>query len=238
MKQIKLFGIAVLTAVLLSTSVPVQAAATSGTTLTQSEIAAALEQIAMLQSIIVGLQRQLAVKNMTPGNSIVRFETTMGDFDIELYETAMPITTGNFKSLALSDFYDDTKFHRVIDGFMIQGGDPNSKTDDETRYGTGGPGYYIEDEFVSDARLSNRRGTIAMANSGQPNSGGSQFFINTVDNLSLDFDKVPLTSKHPVFGKVVVGMDVVDAIQKTETNVRDIPLAPVVIENIGLVAGK
>jgi peptidylprolyl isomerase len=113
---------------------------------------------------------------------------------------------------------------------MVQGGDPNTKGDDPTFYGVGGPDYTIEDEFVEG--LSNVRGTIAMANTGQPNSGGSQFFINLVDNTNLDFDKPPLSSKHPVFGKVIAGIDVVDAIAKVQTGPRDIPADPVVIETI------
>ena len=143
----------------------------------------------------------------------------------------MPITAGNFLALAQKDFYDGTKFHRVIGGFMIQGGDPNSKTDTVETYGTGGPGYAIEDEFVKNEKLSNVRGTIAMANSG-PHSGGSQFFINLVDNIGLDFDKPPEQSSHPVFGKVIAGMDIVDAIAQVPTNERDVPLEAVVITDI------
>lgn len=162
----------------------------------------------------------------------VVFETNKGDITLELYTGAMPITTGNFLKLVGEGFYNETKFHRVIDGFMIQGGDPLSKTEDVTRYGTGGPGYTIEDEFVAGEELTNVRGTIAMANTGQPDSGGSQFFINLVDNTGLDFDKEPLTSRHPVFGRVVEGMSVVDQIARVETGARDIPLDPVVITQV------
>lgn len=129
----------------------------------------------------------------------VRIETSMGDIVIEL-DPAMPITAGNFKDLVQSGYYDGVIFHRIIDGFMIQGGDP-------TGTGRGGPGYFIQDEFATPNR--NDRGTIAMANAG-PNTGGSQFFINLVDNNRLD-------SKHPVFGHVIEGMDVVDAIGKVPT---------------------
>ncbi len=163
------------------------------------------------------------------------FTTNRGTFELELFETQMPITVGNFTKLAGEGFYNGTKFHRVIDGFMIQGGDPNSKTDNAATYGQGGPGYTIQDEFVAGENLSNVRGTISMANTGQPNSGGSQFFINTVDNLGLDYDKDPAASKHPVFGKVIAGMDVVDAISSTETGARDLPVEPVVIEKIDIV---
>lgn len=164
-------------------------------------------------------------------NTRVTLKTTEGDITIELFTKDMPITAGNFLTLAQKDYYDGIKFHRVIDGFMIQGGDPLTKDDSmQARWGTGGPGYAIEDEFV--AGLSNVRGTISMANSG-PNSGGSQFFINLVDNTNLDFDKQPLTSKHPVFGKVVSGMDVVEAIGKTPTSgPGNTPVTPVVINDV------
>lgn len=163
------------------------------------------------------------------------FTTNKGTFELELFEDQMPITVGNFIKLAEEGYYDGTKFHRIIDGFMIQGGDPNTKGDNTASYGTGGPGYTIQDEFVKADNLSNVRGTISMANTGQPNSGGSQFFINTVDNLGLDFDREPLTSKHPVFGHVISGMDVVDAISSVETGARDLPVEPVVIQSLTIV---
>ncbi len=162
-------------------------------------------------------------------NPIAVLETNRGTIEIELYEDVMPITAGNFAKLVDEGFYNGIKFHRVIDGFMIQGGDPNTKTDNVLSYGTGGPGYSIPDEHIAGAKLSNVRGTISMANSG-PNSGGSQFFINLVDNVNLDFDKQPLSSKHPVFGQVVVGMDIVDAIAQVETNPANLPLEDIVIE--------
>lgn len=161
--------------------------------------------------------------------------TNYGDISIELFTDLMPITTDNFITLAEEGFYDGTKFHRVIAGFMLQGGDPLTKGDDTSVYGTGGPGYTIEDEFVSDEKLSNYAGTIAMANTGTPNSGGSQFFINVNDNTNLDFDKPPFSSKHPVFGKVIEGMEVVKEIEQVETTARDMPVSPVVIESIKIV---
>lgn len=171
-------------------------------------------------------------------NRIAVFNTNKGVIEIELFEDKMPITTKNFIKLAEEDFYDGIKFHRVIDGFMIQAGDPNTKGDNVLSYGTGGPGYTIQDEFVADPLLSNVRGTIAMANTGQPNTGGSQFFINTVDNTGLDFDKEPFSSKHPVFGRVIKGLDIVDAISKVEVGQRDLPVEPVVIESIDIKAGE
>jgi len=148
------------------------------------------------------------------GSSTVRvlLKTNMGDIVIELYDD-MPITTGNFKKLVQQGVYDGAIFHRVIDGFMIQGGDP-------TGTGYGDPSIpSITDEFTDHNR--NERGTIAMANAG-PNTGSSQFFINLVDNNRLD-------SKHPVFGKVIQGMDVVDNIAKVNTDENDRPLQEVKI---------
>ncbi len=183
----------------------------------------------------------LEERNIEPTNTmnpVATFTTSMGEIKIELFADKMPITTGNFMKLAEEGFYNGTKFHRIIDGFMIQGGDPLTKGDDPSVYGTGGPGYTIQDEFVADPLLSNARGTISMANTGQPNSGGSQFFINTVDNLALDFDKEPLTSRHPVFGRVVEGMDIVDTISQVETGARDLPVVPVVIESVTVTKGQ
>jgi len=165
-------------------------------------------------------------------NPVAVFETSMGTFKLELFMDQMPITAGNMKTLIEQGYYDGQRFHRIIDGFMIQGGDPQSKDDSlRSRWGTGGPGYTIEDEHV--AGLSNLRGTISMANSG-PQSGGSQFFINLVDNTYLDWDKPPMQSKHPVFGKIVEGMDVIDKIGSVETNMYDQPTTDVVITKVTL----
>ncbi|NLI62519.1 MAG: peptidylprolyl isomerase [Methanosarcinaceae archaeon] len=155
----------------------------------------------------------------------VLLETNLGNLKIKLYDN-MPITAGNFKKLVEQGFYNNLIFHRVIDDFMIQGGCPKGT-------GTGGPGYSIRDEFVEGS--SNIRGTISMANSG-PNSGGSQFFINLVDNTYLDWDKPPASSKHPVFGIVVEGMDVVDKIGKVETDRFDKPLKSVIIKKATVVS--
>jgi peptidylprolyl isomerase len=145
----------------------------------------------------------------------VRLVTSVGNITIELYND-MPITTGNFKNLVQQGVYDNTIFHRVIDGFMIQGGDP-------TGTGYGDPNIpNIPDEFPTGRANSNDRGTVAMANegAGHPNTGSSQFFINLVDNEYLN-------SLHPVFGKVVEGMNVVDNIGKVKTDSNDRPLETV-----------
>jgi peptidylprolyl isomerase len=151
---------------------------------------------------------------MTPSaqeQKLVRLETNMGNITIAL-DPSMPITAGNFETLVKKGFYDGVIFHRVINGFMLQGGDPMGT-------GMGGPGYTIKDEFTNANR--NNRGTISMANAG-PNTGGSQFFINLVNNNFLD-------TKHPVFGNVVEGMDVVDKIGKTKTGTGDRPVQNVTI---------
>lgn len=152
----------------------------------------------------------------------VTLHTTMGDIVIRMHDD-MPITTGNFVKLCKQGFYDGVIFHRVIDGFMIQGGDP-------TGTGMGGPGYNIQDEFGKGH--SNVRGTVSMANTGRPNTGGSQFFINTVDNTYLDKEDPRTPYAHPVFGTVVSGMDVVDRISKVETDRNDRPRVPVKIESV------
>jgi len=166
--------------------------------------------------------RDTTMNRRNDANPLVIFKTNKGDFSVELFVDRMPITAGNFLKLAKEDFYDGVKFHRVIPDFMIQGGDPNSKGDNMATYGTGGPGYTIKDEFVPGN--ANIRGTISMANSG-PDTGGSQFFVNVVDNAGLN-------DKHPVFGEVVDGMGVVDAISKVQTGSRDVPVEPVVIKDI------
>ncbi len=189
------------------------------------------KQIAITAVVVVVAIIILRMGTMT-GNAVamdqtktVKLQTNYGEIVIELYST-MPITAGNFERLVNEGFYDGTRFHRVIDGFMIQGGDPLSRDPASKQlWGTGGSDP-IEDEFVEGS--SNVRGTIAMANSG-PNSGSSQFFINLRDNTYLDWDKPPEQSKHPVFGTVVVGMDVVDAIGHVPTDGRDAPTDDVLI---------
>ncbi|MCL1983799.1 MAG: peptidylprolyl isomerase [Methanomassiliicoccaceae archaeon] len=150
----------------------------------------------------------------------VILHTSAGDIVIGLYDD-MPITAGNFKDLVKKGFYDGTVFHRVIDGFMIQGGCPEGT-------GMGGPGYNIKDEHVKGH--SNIRGTISMANTGRPNSGGSQFFINLVNNAFLDWDNPRTPSAHPVFGEVAEGMNIVDAIGKTKTGRNDRPVNDIKIQ--------
>ncbi|MEK6915761.1 MAG: peptidylprolyl isomerase [Nanoarchaeota archaeon] len=151
---------------------------------------------------------------MVSKHTKVILETNKGNIVLEIYSGEMPITAGNFVKLVKNGFYDGVIFHRVISGFMIQGGDP-------TGTGSGGPGYSIKDEFTGTDLDQNDRGTISMANAG-PNTGGSQFFINLVDNNFLD-------GRHPVFGKVVEGIEIVDIIAQVETDSQDRPLEEIII---------
>ena len=144
-------------------------------------------------------------------------QTNHGAIEIELFDDDAPKTVENFKKLARDGFYDGVIFHRVIQDFMIQGGDP-------TGTGTGGPGYTFEDEFNDNKVV---RGALAMANSG-PNTNGSQFFIVTTDAAPW------LDGKHTVFGTVVDGMDVVDKIEASETDHNDRPSPEAVIERVAL----
>ncbi|HIH39034.1 peptidylprolyl isomerase [Candidatus Woesearchaeota archaeon] len=146
----------------------------------------------------------------------IKVETNKGTFVIELFDDKAPITAGNFKKLVGEGFYDGVIFHRVIDGFMIQGGDP-------TGTGMGGPGYKIQDEFDSSIKHTGP-GILSMANSG-PNTGGSQFFITLAATPWLD-------GKHTIFGKVVEGMDIVEAIGHTKTGAQDRPVENVVMEKV------
>ena len=151
--------------------------------------------------------------------------TNHGDITIEFLDKDAPNTVANFTKLAREGFYNGTKFHRVIKGFMIQGGDPLTKDDSmQARWGTGGPGYQCADEL--HAHNKNAALTISMANAG-PNTNGSQFFINVADNNFLD-------SKHTVFGTVIAGMDIVNEIQNVRTGDADRPLDPVVVTSVTL----
>jgi len=141
-------------------------------------------------------------------------ETNFGKISFKLIPELAPETVRNFEKLAKDRFYDGTLFHRVIPGFMIQGGDPNTKTDNKSSWGTGGPGYNINAEFSSRSHL---RGIVSMARSQDPNSAGSQFFIVTSDSTFLD-------RQYTVFGEVTEGMDIADKIVNLERDGNDCPL--------------
>ncbi|MEI6835856.1 MAG: peptidylprolyl isomerase [Candidatus Falkowbacteria bacterium] len=151
-------------------------------------------------------------------------KTNEGNIEVKFYPES-PITVNNFMNLAKSGFYNDTKFHRVIKDFMIQGGDPLSKGTDTSVYGTGGPAYRFADEFNSHKLVA---GSLAMANSG-PGTNGSQFFIVTATETPW------LDGVHTNFGEVVKGMDIVQTIGNTETGARDLPTKDIVVKNIELV---
>lgn len=168
-------------------------------------------------------------------NPVAVFDTTLGTFRVEVFQDTMPITAGNFLKLVQDGFYDGLHFHRVISNFMIQFGCPYSRDPNDRRAGTGGPPHgNIQDEFTQ--RLSNRRGTLSMANTGRPNSGGSQFFVNTVDNGYLDWFDTRTPSKHPVFGQVISGMEVVDQIGNAQTAAGDRPRTPIRVNAITIEA--
>jgi len=159
-------------------------------------------------------------------------ETSLGNFTVELYVDKMPNTAQNFITLAKSGFYDGLHFHRIIDNFMIQFGCPHSRDPRSAHAGTGdAPHGTIRDEHPADAKLSNEPGTLSMANTGAPNSGSCQFFINTVHNSYLDWFTAG-ASKHPVFGRVIEGLDVVKKLEKTRTDGDDRPITPVRMNKI------
>jgi peptidyl-prolyl cis-trans isomerase A (cyclophilin A) len=151
-------------------------------------------------------------------NKIAEVNTNKGNFKIELFGDKAPITVGNFLKLVNDEFYNGCIFHRVIPDFMIQGGCPHGT-------GRGGPGYTIRDEFHPDLKHDSK-GILSMANAG-PNTGGSQFFITVAPTPWLD-------KKHAIFGKVIEGMDVVEAISKVEKDRTDKPLQDVVINSINI----
>jgi peptidyl-prolyl cis-trans isomerase A (cyclophilin A) len=152
-------------------------------------------------------------------NRHAHFVTSKGDFRLELFEDKAPLTTGNFIQLTESGFYNGLIFHRVIDGFMIQGGCPQGS-------GMGGPGYQIDDEFHPELK-HNGPGILSMANAG-PNTGGSQFFITLVPTPHLD-------NRHAIFGQIVEGMDVVSAIGQVQTGAQDRPVDEVVMQSVTIV---
>lgn len=191
--------------------------------------------------MLIGASTSFAAESADKkGPLYATLKTSMGDIVIQLFEDKAPRTVANFVGLATGTkewtdpktgekvkrpLYNGTIFHRVIPGFMIQGGDPLSKDDAmSARWGTGGPGYQFADEIHANNR--NAPGTISMANAG-PNTNGSQFFINTADNAFLD-------TKHTVFGRVVSGLEVVKAIEGTQTGANDRPVQPMVINSITL----
>jgi peptidyl-prolyl cis-trans isomerase B (cyclophilin B) len=154
----------------------------------------------------------------------VNIETNHGKISFDLLPELAPETVRNFEKLTKDGFYDGTLFHRVIPGFMIQGGDPNTKTDNKGSWGMGGPGYNIKAEFSSRSHL---RGIVSMARSQDPNSAGSQFFIVTSDSAFLD-------REYTVFGQVKEGMDIADKIVNVQRDGNDCPLEKVEMKKVSL----
>ena len=189
-------------------------------------------------------------------SKFVEFNTTEGVIKVEVFCDKMPITGYNFLDLVEKGFYNGLHVHRTIPDFMVQFGCPHAKQHGAPNAGTGGPapgssytlpdgkvikrndGGSIPDEFRNPGcpQISNEPGTLSMANTGQPDSGGSQFFLNTVHNSFLDFFDRSTPSQHPVFGKVVGGMDVVMKINTCKTNSQDCPVKPVCFTSAKIVA--
>ena len=160
----------------------------------------------------------------TVGDEIAVMQTNYGKIVIQFFPDKAPKHVENFKKLARGGFYDGTKFHRVIPGFMIQGGDPNSKSDDRSIHGTGGPGHRIPQEFND---TPHDRGILSAARSSDPNSAGSQFFLMVARSPHLD-------RQYSVYGEIIEGLDVVDKIVALPRDHRDNPLPanPAIIESV------
>jgi len=163
--------------------------------------------------LVVILLSTLLLTTLVSAQEIALIETKFGKIEMEFFEDKAPGHVKNFKDLAKKGLYDGTIFHRVIPGFMVQGGDPNTKGDDRSNHGTGGPGYSIKAEFND---TQHKRGILSMARSQDPNSAGSQFFIVVKDAGFLD-------GQYTAFGKVLSGMDVADQIVNAPRDPRDNP---------------
>ncbi len=156
---------------------------------------------------------------------IAVIETQYGNIEVEFFSDKAPGHVKNFKTLAKTGFYDGTLFHRVIPGFMVQGGDPNSKSADRSRHGMGGPGYSIKAEFND---VKHERGVLSMARSQDPNSAGSQFYICVQDSFFLD-------GQYTAFGRVIEGMDVADKIVNEPRDSNDNPKERMEIKSISFI---
>ena len=179
-----------------------------------------------IKGVVTGLMVVLITGTSALAGEIAVIETTLGNIELEFLEDVAPGHTKNFKDLANKGFYDGTIFHRVIPGFMIQGGDPNSKSEDRSAHGTGGPGYTIKAEFND---TPHDRGVLSMARSQDPNSAGSQFFIVVKDAHFLD-------GKYTAFGRVINGMDVADKIVDSPRDTRDNPNDRIEMKSVKIVS--
>ena len=161
-------------------------------------------------------------------DKVAELHTSAGEIDIRFFPDVAPNHVKNFIDLAEKGFYNGTKFHRVIPGFMVQGGDPNTKTSNTSTWGTGGSGSNVKAEFNT---ISHKRGIVSMARANDPNSASSQFFIVVKDSPFLD-------RQYTVFGEVTKGMDVADKIVNAPRNAQDRPDSPVTIESVKIRAAK
>ena len=168
---------------------------------------------ALTRNLVVVFLSTLSLTAVVSAQEIAVIETKFGKIEVQFFEDKAPGHVKNFKDLAKKGFYDGTIFHRVIPGFMIQGGDPNTKNDDRSNHGMGGPGYSIKAEFND---TPHKRGILSMARSQDPNSAGSQFYIVVKDSAFLD-------RKYTAFGKVLSGMTVADQIVNAPKDRRDNP---------------
>ncbi len=159
------------------------------------------------------------------GKPVATIQTNKGTITFELLAELAPEHVKNFVDLARSGFYDGTKFHRVISGFMIQGGDPNTRSGSVATWGTGNGPRRLKAEFSPASRASHVRGTVSMARSSHPDSASCQFFIVQKDSTFLD-------NQYSIFGRILTGMEGVDAIANTPRDASDRPLQPVVIEKV------
>ena len=168
---------------------------------------------ALTRNLVVVFLSTLSLTAVVSAEEIAVIETKFGKIEIQFFEDRAPGHVKNFKDLTKKGFYDGTIFHRVIPGFMIQGGDPNTKSNDRSNHGMGGPGYSIKAEFND---TPHKRGILSMARSQDPNSAGSQFFIVVKDSAFLD-------GQYTAFGKVLSGMTVADQIVNAPKDRRDNP---------------
>jgi len=181
--------------------------------------------LAAISGLFSSPKQQQTTKQSSEEVAVI--ETNMGTIIFRFHPEVAPKTVENFKKIANSGFYNGTHFHRVIPGFMIQGGDPNSKNPDRSTHGMGGPGYSISAEF---SNLSHKRGVVSMARGNDINSAGSQFFIVVKDTTSLD-------GQYTIFGEVTQGMDVVDKIVNVKTDGNDNPIDPVIMQRVYIKQG-
>ena len=177
------------------------------------------------KGIVAGLMSLMLTVTLVQAGEVAVIETTLGNIELEFLVSKAPGHVKNFKELAAKGFYDGTTFHRVIPGFMIQGGDPNTKSDDRSNHGMGGPGYTIKAEFNN---TPHDRGILSMARSSDPNSAGSQFFIVVDESHFLD-------NNYTVFGRVIKGMKIVDRIVNVPRDRKDNPKSRVEMKSVKIV---